>query len=231
MKPNQITQKILHQIELEAAQEEHIKSEKGIYRASSIGGCPRALQYATLDGIIPEKHSPEFTMFLMDGDTHERMITSLLSKVGTVTHTQRNLQKRYKHQGVSFVVTGTPDGMFNGTIYDVKAINGFSFAALEKNYPTQYVKYIEQMHIYMDILNKKESILLFKDRNWSKIKPKLVEYNPDFMEKMLDKLAYITKMVKSKQMIDRPYTVRSKECKRCPFRMPCWRLPMETMKW
>jgi hypothetical protein len=184
-----------------------------------------------MDGIKPAKFTPEFQMFLMDGNTHEEMITSLLRKIGTVTHNQRNVQKRYKHKGVSFIITGTLDGMFDGIIYDVKAINGFSFAALDKNYPDQYLKYIEQMHIYMDILNKKESLLLFKDRNWSKLKPKLVKYNPEFMEKMLDKLAYITQQVKKDKMIDRPYTVKDKMCKRCSFRMPCWKLPMEGMKW
>lgn len=228
---DKLVSNILHQIRLESEQEEHLQSERGIYRASGVGGCPRALQYATMDGVTPEKHSPEFQLFLRDGDTHEKALTAILSKIGTVTHNQRNLQKRYKHKGVSFIVTGTPDGMFNGIIYDVKAINGFSFQALDKNYPEQYMKYVEQMHIYMDILGKTESILIFKDRNWSTIKVKRVEFNPDFMEKLLDKLAFITKAVKKGDMIDRPYAVKSKECKRCPFRMACWKLPMETMRW
>jgi hypothetical protein len=37
MNPEKLVSKILHQIELESEQEEHIKSEKGIYRASGVG--------------------------------------------------------------------------------------------------------------------------------------------------------------------------------------------------
>jgi len=226
-----IIERILAQVETESKQEAGKYAEKGIYRASAIGGCPRALQYTTIGKVKPQEFTPEFQIFLRDGKLHQQAVEDLLRKIGTVSHVEMNLQKRYKHQGVSFVISGTLDGVFNDIIYDVKAINGFSFAALDKNYPANYMKYVEQLTIYLDILSKPLGMLIFKDRNWSEIKIKEVKYDPELMNRILDKIAGLHKGIKEGKLVPRPYKPRDKECKYCPYRLPCQHLPVESKRW
>lgn len=220
---------------LAAAKEESIHEAKktyakGVYRASSIGGCPRALQYGAL-GTEAELVSPETYLLLDDGKVHHDATRRWLGKVGTVSNVEQTISKKYKKNGVSFLITGTIDGKFNGTLFDVKSISTFRFKYLNKNFPTDYQNYVWQMQIYLDILGEDKGFFIFKDKNNSALKIVWQERDDELMSKILDHISTLHRGVKEKKMIDRPYGRDTWQCKLCPFRLPCWKLPMENRTW
>lgn len=218
------------QVEAEIEQETaNNQYEKGIFRASNLGGCARAIQYGML-GYRAERITPELKLLLDDGKIHEENVISRLSKIGTVTNSQMTLKKRFTRNGISFVITGAPDGIFEGWVFDSKSMSIFPFKKLDKEYPEKYEKYTTQLTIYMHIL-KLPGFFVFKCKNDAEWNIKEFKYSKKRMEDILQKAAAIAAALKTKILIDKPFERNSWECKTCPFRLHCWKLPMEQRKW
>lgn len=227
-----LLRRILSQVVEEDKQENEyeIGQTKGVYRASSIGKCGRAIQYAKLD-YSPEKKSPESLILLKDGEFHETSVRNLYQKLGPVTHINKPLSKKYKHKGQVFVITGHTDFVFEKTVHDVKGINTFTFKYIDKNYPQEFSHYVDQIMVYQDILGIKKGILDFKDKNTSQLNPKEANFDKDYFLTVLDRIAELHKRIKSKELIDRPYDASAWQCRYCEFRIPCRQMPMESKKW
>lgn len=230
MPQDNLIQLILNKVAAEAKQESTKPHTVGVYRASEIGGCARALGYATLN-YPSEPLTPETHLIFKDGHIHHDAVRSLLGKVGTLSNVEMTISKQYKHNGQKFTITGTCDGVFNEAIMDVKSISTFRFKYIDKNFPADFMNYVEQVQIYMDILNKHRGMLIFKDKNTSELKIKRFPYDSTLMENILDKVAAIHKAIKEKKLIDRPYGRDTWHCKLCSYRLQCWKLPMETRHW
>lgn len=225
-----IVQLILNKLAEEAEQESHRVYTKGVYRASEIGGCARALQYNHM-GFKGETLTPETHMIFRDGHMHHDALRELLAKVGTLSHIETNVSKKYNHKGTKFLLTGTCDGVFNGIIIDIKSINTFRFMHLDKNFPSDYMNYVIQLNIYMDILNIHKGVLLFKDKNSGEIAPRHLTYNAELMEQTLERVASLHNSLKTGEMLKRPYVSSDWHCKLCQHRKECWHLPMEGKHW
>src|SRR5437870_3929752 len=87
------------------------------------------------------------------------------------------------------------------------------------------------MQVYMDMLEKEEALLVFKNKNDSELNAKLVKRNPFVLNKILDKLVIIKEGVIKGKMIDRPYKSNSWQCEYCPYRLECWRLEPKARRW
>lgn len=226
-----LIQKILNKVEEEAKQEEANRPvARGIYRASEIGGCGRAIQYARLK-YQAEPNTPETHLLFKDGHVHHNAVRELLGKVGTLSSVETSISKRYKHKGVSFVITGTLDGKFDGEPFDIKSISTFRFKFLDRDYPTEYMNYVCQLTVYLDILGQSRGFFIFKDKNTSELKIKEVLANPTLMTQILDRIASIHNGIKSKTLMDRPYERTDWHCRLCQFRLACWKLAMESRRW
>jgi len=226
MKISQIVPAILSKVEEEIKSVNDVPLTIGIYRASGIGFCSRATQYKYM-GTKSESISPETQLLFNDGKLHEIDICNNLAKVGVVSSQQQSVSKRYNHKGEEFVLTGTIDGKFNGILFDAKSISTFRFKYLEKNFPKDYMSYVIQGHIYMDIFNDKKMFFLFKDKNSSWLKALVQKYDPLIMRDILDKIVELQQGLKANTMISRPYGRDTWQCKLCNYRLSCWKLPME----
>lgn len=225
-----LIQLILNKVEAETKQEHTRHHTLGVYRASEIGGCPRALQYATLK-YPAEQISPELMLLFQDGHLHHHAVRTLMARVGTLSHVERTVSKKYKHNGASFTVTGTLDGMWNDMPFDIKSITTFKFVSLDKNFPDDYARYVDQLLIYLDILDKPLGFILFKNKNDSELKLKYVKFNQFRFKAILDRLAQVHMGAKKKKLLPRPYAATNYLCKTCAYRMQCWNLPMESKRW
>jgi CRISPR/Cas system-associated exonuclease Cas4 (RecB family) len=230
MSQDKIIQKILAKVEAEAKQESTKPHTVGVYRASEIGGCARALQYATLnypaEGLTPETH-----LIFKDGHIHHTAVRELLGKIGTMSNVEMTISKQYRHNGQKFTITGTCDGVFDDEVFDVKSISTFRFKYLDKNFPADYLNYVDQLQIYMDILSKKSGFIIFKDKNSAELKIKRLKNDPDLMIAILNRVAEIHKGVKAKELVARPYGRDTWHCKLCSYRLQCWKLPMDKRQW
>jgi CRISPR/Cas system-associated exonuclease Cas4 (RecB family) len=230
MSQDKLIQLILNKVEAEAKQESTKPHTIGVYRASEIGGCPRSLQYATLNYPV-ETLTPETHLIFQDGHIHHNAVRGLLGKVGTMSNVEMTISKQYKHNGQKFTITGTCDGVFNDEVFDVKSISTFRFKYLDKNFPQDYLNYVDQLQIYMDILDKKSGFILFKDKNSAELKVMRLKNDPELMNSILDRVAEIHKGVKAKELVSRPYGRDTWHCKLCSYRLQCWKLPMEARHW
>lgn len=230
MTQDKLVTAILNKVEAEAKQESSKPHTIGVYRASEIGGCARALGYATLN-YKAETLTPETHLIFKDGHIHHNAVRELLGKVGTLSNVEMTISKQYRHNGQKFTITGTCDGVFDNSVMDVKSISTFRFKYLDKNFPADYQNYVEQVQIYMDILDKKKGMLIFKDKNSGELKVKRFMRDPLLMEKILDKVAAIHKSIKRKELVDRPFGRDTWHCKLCTYRLACWKLPMEARRW
>lgn len=230
MSQDKLIQLILNKVEAEARQESTKPHTVGVYRASEIGGCGRALGYATLN-YPAEPLTPETHLIFKDGHIHHDAVRELLGKVGTLSNVEMTISKQYIHKGMKFTITGTCDGVFDEAVMDVKSISTFRFKYLDKNFPADYMNYVEQVQIYMDILGKKKGMLIFKDKNSAELKVMRFKYDPLLMEKILDRVARIHKKIKAKKLITRPFGRDTWHCKLCSYRLQCWKLPMEARHW
>lgn len=218
-------------MEDEAKHEQSSKTAAGHYRGSEIGYCPRAIQYKAF-GKVPEPKSGENLALLADGHLHEESVRNLFRKIGTVTNVQTNVSKRFEHKGQVFHGTGTLDFIFNREIVvDVKGITTFFFQALDKKWPQDFEAYIFQVTMYMNILNLKDAIIAFKDKNNSELSFKHVPYSKFMMNRILDKMAEIHKAIGDRKYIKRPYPKDSWQCNNCQFRMECRGKPMARKPW
>lgn len=227
---DKLVQLILNKVEAEAKQESTKPHTVGVYRASEIGGCARALGYATLN-YPAETLTPETHLIFKDGHIHHHAVRELLGKVGTLSNVEMTISKQYKHNGQKFTITGTCDGVFDNVVMDIKSISTFRFKYLDKNFPADYFNYVEQVQIYMDILNKTKGMLIFKDKNSAELKVKRFNSDPVLMTKILDQVAEIHKGIKAKELVPRPYGRDTWHCKLCSYRLQCWKLPMEVRHW
>jgi CRISPR/Cas system-associated exonuclease Cas4 (RecB family) len=227
---DKIIRLILNKVEEEAKQESGKPHTLGVYRASEIGGCARALQYATQE-YPKEELTPETYLIFKDGHLHHHAVRELLAKVGTVSHVEMTISKKYKHNGESFLITGTCDLVFNDMVIDIKSISTFRFKYIDKNYPQDFMNYLEQVRLYMDILGKTKGALLFKDKNTAELKIKYVSNDDILLTNILDRVAQIHKLNKEKKLITRPYGRDTWHCKLCSYRLQCWKLPMERRAW
>jgi hypothetical protein len=226
-----VIKKILKKVAKESEQEqENRKSPLGFYRASSIGKCGRQYQYAAL-GNKAEPLTPETGMIFHDGHMHHNEIRRLLGKVGTLSNVEQSIQKKYKHKGESFVVTGTCDGVWNGKVFDVKSMSTFRFKALDKIFPDDLMDYVFQLTLYMDMLKFKEGMFIFKDKNSGELRVIELDFDKEVLVDALDWIVEVHKGIKTKTLMDRPYLNNSFQCKTCPFRLHCYKMPMEGKHW
>jgi hypothetical protein len=114
---------------------------------------------------------------------------------------------------------------------DVKSISTFRFKYLDKNFPADYLNYVDQLQIYMDILGKENGFIIFKDKNSAELKVKRLKNDADLMISILNRVAEIHKGVKAKELVARPYGRDTWHCKLCSYRLQCWKLPMEARHW
>lgn len=226
-----IVRQILTKLEEESKQEVDKPYTLGVYRASEIGGCPRALQYKTL-GYPAEPFTPETILIFRDGHMHEAEVLSLLSKIGHVSNKQMTISKKYKHNGQHFVITGTIDAVLDGKmVIDVKSMSTFRFKYLDKNYPQDFMSYVEQVRLYMDMLNLDAGGLLIKDKNSGELAFKTVSNEQALLDLILDRVAEIHRLAKEKKFIARPYGRNTWQCTSCQYRLQCWKIPMEPRRW
>lgn len=229
-KEKDIVQLILNKVQAEAKQEASKPHTIGVYRASEIGGCARALQYATLQ-YKAEEITPEVHMIFRDGHIHHHAVRELLGKTGTMSNIEMTISKQYKHKGSKFTITGTIDGVWNGMVFDVKSISTFRFKYLDKNFPQDYTNYVDQIMIYMDILKLTKSFFIFKDKNSAELKVIYVDFNQKAMDAILDRIVEIHKGAKLNKLMPRPFERTDWHCKLCAYRLHCWKLPMEARHW
>jgi CRISPR/Cas system-associated exonuclease Cas4 (RecB family) len=226
-----IIQKILNKVEEEYKQEAKKPVTKGVYRASEVGNCPKAIQYKIL-GYKAEEVTPETLLIFRDGHVHHNDVRDLFSKIGHVTNVEMSCSKRYNHNGEKFLITGTVDFVFNGSmVIDIKSMSTFRFKTIEKKFPDDFMSYIEQVHLYMDILSLPKGAILFKDKNSAELKIKEFKYSYDVIKDILDRLANLHKLAKKKELVPRPYERNSWQCRLCPYRLSCYNLPMEARHW
>lgn len=228
---------LLEHIEGEIKDEWRPGRTAGSYRGSELGDCPRALQYAA-SGRTRESINPELALLFRDGNLHHDAIRSELKKIVRVTNEEHSSWKTYevtyKSELIRIVLTTTCDCHVNGTyVGELKSINCFTFKALKSNEDVRerYPHYYSQLQTYLDVYDKEEGFLLFKDKNSSALKIFWFKRDKEELDKLLQKLAHIEWAMKNKKMIKRPFTKSSFECKTCPFRMACWKKPMEGRKW
>lgn len=211
----------------------------GLYRASSVGYCGRQQQYAAL-GYQAETLTPEFQIGIFgDGNMHHHEVRRLLSEVGTLTHVEQQLSKKYKHKGEIFTVTGHIDGCWNDILFDIKSMNTFMYKVLNKNFPDSYMHYIYQLTLYMDMLKKKEAVFIFKDKNNGELRIIEMEFDPALLVQALDRIYEVhvgikknIKLPKEKhKLMERPYNATAWQCKSCVFRLHCRQQPMESKHW
>lgn len=225
-----ILQKILNKAQDELVQDSIRPYQKGVYRCSEIGGCARALQYATL-GYKGEKFSPEQALLFQDGHLHHHHVRSLLAKVGTLSCVEMNVSKKYIHNGQKFTLTGTLDCVYDGIVTDIKSITTFSFVKLHKDFPDNYENYMFQIQMYMDMLNIKKGMFVFKNKNDSELKIVRTNYDPAVVTKALDRVALVHQGVRHKQITMDKLASDDWHCRYCRFRLVCKRMPMEQRTW
>jgi hypothetical protein len=226
-----ILPKILAKIAAESKQDNLRGSPKGFYRGSEIGGCGRAIQYAALK-FPAEHHTPEQQLLFDDGHMHHDEVRNLLSRVGTLSCVEMNIQKKYVHGGQKFTLTGTLDCVFDNIVTDIKSISTFRFVGLFKNFPDDYQNYMYQLQMYMDMSGIKDGLFVFKNKDNSELKFIEVAYDPAIVAKALDAVALIHAGIRTgKVTIERPYARDYWLCRYCKFRIPCRKMPMEQRTW
>lgn len=207
------------------------------YRGSELGDCPRALQYAAL-GKSKEKPNPELALLFRDGHLHHDAVRGELKKIGRLTNIEHGAWKAYQveYKGDTFRIniTATCDLHYDGLyVGDIKSINCFTFKALKsvEDVEERYPHYIDQLQAYLDVYDKEEGFLLFKDKNSSALKIFWFKRDPKRLETILQKLAHIEYLLKVKKMHKKPYTKSSYDCKICPMRIHCWKVPQDRRTW
>lgn len=215
--------KLIHdRLKLEAEAESERYSTKGIYRGSQLGGCLRAIQYSALKTpAIPP--SPQAKLIFRDGHLHHTDLRELLGKVGLVTHVETPISRKYSIGKTKFTITGTIDGRFNGTLFDIKSIKHYRFLQLDKKFPQDYMQYLIQINFYMDILNEDEAFFLFKDKDTGELKEIWVKRDHKLIDSHLTKLANMHESLKKGKLLARPYSYKDWHCNYCAFKDTCWR--------
>lgn len=227
---------ILEQVAKEVEDEWRPPRLQRSFRGSELGDCSRAIQYAAL-GVKQEPIGPELALLFADGNLHHDALRSQLRKIGTVTNVEhpsfKVYQVGYKDKNFSITLTTTCDLHFAGRyVGELKSISTFSFKGLsEEVVKDKYEHYYWQLQTYLDVYDKEEGFILFKDKNSSALKIFWFKRDPAILQVILQKLAKIQYLIENKKMITRPFKKSSWDCKTCPFRMKCWGKPREGMRW
>jgi CRISPR/Cas system-associated exonuclease Cas4 (RecB family) len=235
-KKPQIIPLILEKVEEEVKAEWRPPRIPGSYRGSELGDCPRYIQLTAM-GKERELINPELALLFKDGHLHHDAVRSWLSKTGQLTNVEFSIWKSYQvvlgKETFPITLTGTIDGLYNGEyVLDVKSINPFTFKVLTEEWLKENkVGYIYQLQAYLEMMNKEWGFLIFKDKAFSALKVFWFQRDPEILQKILKKMATITRAIRDGKMMKKPYTKSSKECKWCQMRVHCWGVSAERRQW
>ena len=222
--PTKLVPLIFEQIRKETEAEWYPPRTVGTFRASEVGYCPRAIQYAILGHprALPE---PVLSLLFRDGHMHQNQLVNIISSTGLVVSNREQVgYKEYEVDGIKFGVTGHCDLLLEGKyVVDTKSCSTWAYKYLTRDYiKEKYLGYLYQLQFYIDMYEKDWGCLLFKDKNTSNLREFWYQKNPELLQEALQKLAKIHKAVITNKMIKRPYEKSSTECKRCNMRQHCW---------
>ena len=186
------------------------------------GRCPR-YWYLAFEGGLFESFSNAYEIANMQGGTksHERVLDGALMQSGMA------IDVEFKVTTDDGLVHGYCDGLVNWQdedyVLELKTCKDESFEYL-KNKGKPRIYNVEQLIIYMKILNKGKGIVLYENKNTHELLPFVVVANEHY-KKWVDNLWTWMKEVKgaseAKQLPIKTYRSNAKVCKKCPLVSEC----------
>lgn len=186
------------------------------------GRCAR-YWYLAFEGGLFENFSDAYSVANMQSGTksHERILDGALMQSGMAIDVEFNVKTD------DGLVYGYCDGLvnWNGEDYvlELKTCKNESFEYL-KNTMKPRLYNVEQLLIYMKILNKGKGIVLYENKNTHELLPLVVTANEHY-KKWVDNLFTWMKEVKgaseAKQLPIKTYRSNAKVCKTCPLVNEC----------
>jgi CRISPR/Cas system-associated exonuclease Cas4 (RecB family) len=99
---------------------------------------------------------------------------------------------------------------------------GFVFR-VKTNAPTGY--HLVQLLIYMKVEELSSGFILYENRNSGQfliIPVEMTEENQELVDRVFEWMREVYSSFENDEVIKRPFTKRSKECKGCPINKDCW---------
>lgn len=191
------------------------------FSPSATNLCPRYHVYLFRGIDLPATHNSRVQRIFDNGNsTHER-IYSYLEKMGIL------LEKEFRVEHPDPPINSYIDGIIDWDghkVLEIKSISeaGFTYRRLfHKPKDDHY----HQIQLYMHITGLDEGFVLYENKNNQEILPILVEYNEEFVEKVLKKFRKIYKAYTDDKLPVRPYKQSGEKCQNCALLKHCWSDP------
>ena len=195
------------------------------------GKCPR-YWYLAFEGGIFEDHSTPFGVANMTNGTkgHERVLGMALKGSGMAIDIEFNV----KYDSPS--IYGFCDGLLNWKdedyVLELKTSSSEAFEYRKKHMKAK-AGHIEQLLIYMKILNKGKGIILYENKNNHELLPIVIQVNDHYkkwVDESFDWMVEVKKASEEKNIPMKPYRSNAKVCKECPLLSECLKAEAGVLK-
>ena len=186
------------------------------------GKCPRYWYLAFEGGVFEDNSTPFAVANMTNGiKSHERVLGTALKGSGMAI----DIEFEIKHADPA--IYGFCDGMLTWQdedyVLELKTCSNEAFEYRKKNMKAK-TGHIEQLLIYMKILNKGKGIILYENKNTHELLPIVIKVN-DTYKKWVDTsfewMQEVRQASNDKNIPAKPYRSNAKVCKECPLLAEC----------
>jgi hypothetical protein len=196
-----------------------------IFSSSEATDCSRAIAYRML-GIKPNTEEVDIhkVLLLRDGDYHCQTVQDLFSKVGITYNKERGVTKKLRKGNITIVLSGHTDFCLKRLgkeyVIECKGINHWNWKTINKTRETPQ-KYINQLQMYMYLLNIPRGYVIIKNKNTSELYFDFQKFNPHLVAALISKFFDIQDKVNRRVLPAPEYEEGSRECGWCDWSKKC----------
>lgn len=186
--------------------------EKTAFYVSDAGKCPRAVWFSR-KGYPKKPMEPRAMRVFEHGDhTHMRFMSALFS-LGLVTAVEVSIpENEFIHGRADAIISidGEP------YVVELKSVNSFKFKQGDIN-----PDHVKQLQLYLHFFKIKKGVLLYENKDNQELQEFLVEYDPEFVKKLLDFFAKLKEKVDTNEIPNIPADIERWRCEYCDYIESC----------
>jgi len=191
---------------------------------SSANKCSRYIVYDMLGYPKPPKE-PKLIRIMENGNSMHERYQTWFEEMGILVANEFPIKvPELRISGRLDSIITTKDiipGVDDVAIVELKSANDKKFAQMVKsNEPNP--DYYAQIQLYMELLKIPYGLIFIENKNNQEILEFLVDYDPEFGKRLLEKVVMVNDCVTKKELPRREYIKSSYECKWCDYHDTCW---------
>lgn len=182
------------------------KVEPNIFHASEIGLCPRFIYFNKTN---PLKDSFELKKMGLIGNIFHEFFEQKLYK-------DYMCEKNVCFESGNIKISGRADAYNETEVIDFKTCKDIKYIFKPKQ------EHIEQMNIYMKLLGLAQGKIIYISKHSLETREFIVYYDNKLFEKSLEKIKYLSEMIKSNSNPLNIKIQQTQQCLLCKYRKRCF---------